>query len=121
MSSLKDLITGNPFHCRSIEMKSYALDDDTMLVEGWLREDRLHPVYALTGEKIEPGPVHHMAIWLKLGGAPPAILDVEAEMVHVPLEFCRSTLETINNLIGLEIREPLFKLRNCRTEPLGLL
>ena len=104
MGSLKDLINGNPFHSRSIEMKSYALDDDCILVEGWLREDRFQPVYALTGEKIEPGPVHHMAIRLKLGGAPPTILDAEAEMVHVPLQFCRGTLETINNVIGLEIR-----------------
>ncbi len=104
MGSLKDLANGNPFHSRSIEMKSYALDDDTILVEGWLREDRLQPVYALTGEKIEPGPVHHMAIRLKLGGAPPTILDAEAEMVHVPLECCRSTLATIQNVIGLHLR-----------------
>jgi hypothetical protein len=103
MGSLKDLVNDNPFHSRSIEMKSYALDDDTILVEGWLREDRFQPVYALTGEKIEQGPVHHMAIRLKLGGAPPTILDAEAEMVHVPLDCCHSTLETINNLIGLEI------------------
>ena len=104
MGSLKDVVTGNPFHSRSIEMKTYALDDDTILVEGWLREDRFAPVYALTGEKIEPGPVHHMVIWLKLGGTPPTILDAEAEMVHVPLEFCRSTLERIQDVIGLEIR-----------------
>ena len=103
MGSLKDLINGNPFHSRSIEMKTYALDDDTILVEGWLREDRFEPVFALTGEKIEQGPVHHMAIRLKLGGTPPSILDAEAEMVHVPLDCCHSTLETINNLIGLEI------------------
>ncbi|WP_372678666.1 DUF2889 domain-containing protein [Desulfosarcina sp.] len=103
MGSLKDLVNGTPFHSRSIEMKTYALDDDTILVEGWLREDRFEPVFSLTGEKIEPGPVHHMAIRLKLGGTPPTILDAEAEMVHVPLEFCRSTLETIQHVIGLEI------------------
>jgi len=33
MGSLKNLISGNPLHSRSIEMKSYALDDDTILVE----------------------------------------------------------------------------------------
>ena len=104
MGSLKDLIIGNPLHSRSIEMKSYALDDDTILVEGWLRDDRFQPVYDITGEKIEMGPVHHMAIRLKLGGSPLTILDAEAEMVHVPLEFCRSTLEAIQKVIGLEIR-----------------
>lgn len=104
MGSLKALANGSPFHSRSIEMKSYALDDDTILVEGWLREDRSAPVYALTGEKIEPGPLHHMVIRLRLGGTPPTILDAEAEMEHVPLDFCRSTLERIKDVIGLEIR-----------------
>jgi len=103
MDSLKDLITGNPLHSRSIEMKSYALDDDTILVEGWLRDDRFHKVYDITGEEIEKGPVHHMAIRLKLGGTPLTILDAEAEMVHVPLEFCRSTMEAIQKVIGLKI------------------
>ena len=104
MGSLKDLITGQPIHSRSIDMKTYALDDDTILVEGWLREDRFQPAYDLTGQKIEAGPVHHMAIRLKLGGTPLTILDADAEMVHVPMEFCRSTLETIQKVIGLEIR-----------------
>ena len=104
MGSLKDLITGQPIHSRSIDMKTYALDDGTILVEGWLREDRFQPVYDLTGQKIEAGPVHHMAIRLKLGGAPLTILDAEAEMVHVPLDFCRGTLETIQKVVGLEIR-----------------
>ena len=97
MGSLKDLIAGDPLHSRSIEMKTYALDDGTILVEGWLREDRFQPVFDLTGKRIGKGPVHHMAIRLKLGGAPPTILDV-------PLECCRSTLETIQQVIGLEIR-----------------
>ncbi len=103
MGSLQALITGQPFHSRSIDMKSYALDDDTILVEGWLREDRFHNIYDITGDEIEKGPVHHMTLRLKLGGAPLTILDAEAEMVHVPLEFCRSTLETIQKIIGLKI------------------
>lgn len=109
MGSLKNLITSNPIHNRSIEMKSYALDDDTILVEGWFREDRFQPVYDLTGEKIEKGPVHHMVIRLKLGGSPPTILDAEAQMEHVPLECCRSTLDTIQKVIGLEIRAGFLK------------
>jgi hypothetical protein len=103
MGSLKALITGEPLHSRTIEMKSYALEDDTILVEGWLREDRFQHVFAITGEKIEKGPVHHMAIRLKLGGVPLTILDAEAEMVHAPLEFCQDTLETVQMVIGLKI------------------
>jgi Protein of unknown function (DUF2889) len=103
MGSLKDLITGDPLHSRSIDMKTYALDDDTILVEGWLREDRFHNVFDITGEEFNKGPVHHMAIRLKVGGTPLTILDADAEMVHVPLEFCHGALETIQKVIGLKI------------------
>ncbi len=103
MGTLKERITGKPLHGRTIEMKTYALDEDTILIEGWLREDRFHGVYDITGEAIAKGPVHHMAIRLMVGGAPLAILDAEAEMEQVPLEFCRDTLETIKKIIGLEI------------------
>lgn len=103
MGSLKKLITDAPLHSRTIEMKTYALDDDTVLVEGWLRENRYHNVYDITGEEIEKGPVHHMAIRLKVGGTPMTILDAEAEMVHVPLEFCHETLDRFQQIIGLRI------------------
>ena len=35
----------------------YALDADTILVEGWLREDRFYGVYDITGEVLSKGPV----------------------------------------------------------------
>ncbi len=113
MGSLKELITGAPLHGRSIEMKTYALDEDTILVEGWLREDRFQQVYDITGEAIAKGPVHHMAVRLMVGGTPPAILDAEAEMEHVPLDICHETLETIQKTIGLSISAGfLKKVRN---------
>ena len=103
MDSLKKLTTGTPLHGRSIDMKTYALDADTILVEGWLREDRFNGVYDITGEAIPAGPVHHMTIRLMVGGTPLTILDAEAEMEHVPLDICYDTLETIKKVIGLEI------------------
>jgi hypothetical protein len=103
MGSLKERISGEPLHGRCIDMKTYALDEDTILVEGWLREDRFHAVYDIAGEQCPPGPVHHMAIRLLVGGTPLTILDAEAEMEHVPLDICRATLETVRSVIGLEI------------------
>ncbi|MCP3952784.1 MAG: DUF2889 domain-containing protein [Desulfobacterales bacterium] len=103
MGSLKERIVGVPLHGRSIEMQTYALDEDTLLVEGWLREDRFHGVYDITGEQIPAGPVHHMAIRLLVGGTPLTILDAEAEMEHVPLDICKATLEAVRSVIGLEI------------------
>jgi hypothetical protein len=103
MGSLKERISGEPLHGRCIDMKTYALDEDTILVEGWLREDRFHAVYDIAGEHCPPGPVHHMAIRLLVGGTPLTILDAEAEMEHGPLDICRATLETVRSVIGLEI------------------
>ena len=104
MGSLKTLITGDPLHGRSIDMKTYAVDADTILVEGWLREDRFLDVYDITGEALARGPVHHMGIRLLVGGTPPAILDAEAEMEHAPLDICHDTRKTIQTIIGLEIK-----------------
>ncbi len=104
MGSLKKLIKNDPIHSRSIEMKTYALDLDTILVEGWLKEDRFHVVYDLSGEEMAKGPVHHMVIRIKVGGRPLCILDAEAEMIHVPLNFCSHTVDTIQKVIGLEIK-----------------
>lgn len=103
MGSLKERISGEPLHGRCIDMKTYAVDADTILVEGWLREDRFRGVYDITGESCPPGPVHHLAIRLLVGGTPPTILDAEAEMEHVPLDICQATLETVRSVIGLDI------------------
>ncbi len=103
MVTLRERIKGRPLHGRSIDMKTYVLDDDTILVEGRLQEDRFHTVFDITGESKAPGPVHHMTIWLMLGGTPLAILDADAEMSHAPLAFCQVTLETVQKVIGLEI------------------
>ncbi|MDX9786784.1 MAG: DUF2889 domain-containing protein [Desulfobacterales bacterium] len=109
MGSLKELITGNLIHSRSIDMKSYALDEDTVLVEGWLRDDRFEKIYNTTGEEMDKGPVHYLTIRLKVGGSPPAILDAEAEMPHVPLEFCRTVLDSIPKVIGMNIQAGFVK------------
>ncbi len=59
MGSLKERISGEPLHGRSIDMKTYALDEETILVEGWLREDRFHTVFqgALAHKRRHPIPV----------------------------------------------------------------
>ncbi len=103
MGSLKERISGEPLHGRCIDMKTYAVDEASILVEGWLREDRFHGVYDITGEQCPPGPVHHMVIRLLVGGKPLTIIDAEAEMEHMPLDICQATLETVRSIIGLEI------------------
>lgn len=104
MVDLKRFTTGDPIHSRSIAIKSYPVDENSIVVEGWLRDDRFQRAYDVTGEVHDPGPIHHMSIRIKVGGSPMTILDAEAEMVHVPMEFCHTTRDVIRQIVGLEIK-----------------
>lgn len=101
MSRLKDLIRESPVHERRLEFRTYPLEDGRLLVEGWLRDERLIPGYYWNGRQRPPGVVHWMCVRLLVGGWPPSILDAEAEMPEVPHELCPGTLESVKKVIGL--------------------
>ena len=94
----------NRIHQRVLDLSTYALDDEKVLVEGSLRDERFRPTYDLSGRKREEGVVHHMVIRLVVGGLPLRILDAEAEMPHVPLPLCVTTRESVKKIIGLKIK-----------------
>lgn len=103
MKRLKELIPETALHERRIEVQSYALERDRLIVEGRLIDDRLISTFEIDNSLKEPGVVHHMCIRLLLGGWPLTILDAEAEMETVPHELCPSTMDSISKVIGLEI------------------
>lgn len=103
MSTLKDLIHNNPVHERHLEFRSYPLEDDRLIIEGRLRDDRLVPGYHWDGTPISAGIVHNMCVRILVGGMPPSIMDAEAEMVNVPHELCPTTLDSVKRIIGLPI------------------
>ncbi|MEW6261967.1 MAG: DUF2889 domain-containing protein [Thermodesulfobacteriota bacterium] len=103
MSDLKSLIKGNPIHERRLELRSYPLEDGRLLVEGWLRDERLVNIFHWSGQERPPGVVHWMVVRLLIGGWPIAIQDAEAEMPGVPHELCRETLDSVKKVIGLPI------------------
>ncbi|RLB94545.1 MAG: hypothetical protein DRH26_00860, partial [Deltaproteobacteria bacterium] len=45
-----------------------------------------------------------MVIRLLIKGNPLRIAHAEAEMHHVPMDECRSTLNTLEKTIGLEVK-----------------
>ena len=104
MSLVEATAKENRIHQRVLDMSSYALDDDKIVVEGSLRDERFRPVYELSGQKREEGVIHHMVIRLLVGGVPLRILDAEAEMPHVPLPLCVTTRESVKKIIGLKIK-----------------
>ena len=103
MGRLKDLIQDNPIHERRLELRTYPLEDDRVLVEGWLRDERFVPGYSWDGRPRSPGVIHWMCVRLLVGGRPLSILDAEAEMPGVPHELCPTTLDSVKKVVGLPI------------------
>lgn len=105
LQSLKNRIHGDVIHNRSLNLKTYPIDEENIIVEGVLLDERFTPVYNMVGRQEEPGVVHHMVIRLLIGGPMPlAVHDAEAEMPRVPRERCHRTLGSIKGIIGLKIQ-----------------
>ena len=103
MSRLKDLIGQSPVHERKLTFKTYPLENGQVVVEGWLRDERLVEGFHWNGQPRPPGVVHWMCVRLLVGGWPLSILDAEAEMPGVPHELCPTTLESVKKVINVDI------------------
>lgn len=108
-------------HTRTITTMTYTVDEDNVLVEGVLRDDRLKEACGLSsGERKSPGVVHNLTIRLLINSRELRIEDVEVELNQVPHEDCRETRESLNALVGHKI-EPGFSMwvRNTFGGPRG--
>jgi len=103
MSTLKEQIKGVPVHERRLELRSYPLEDGRLIIEGWLRDERLVDGYHWNGVPRERGVVHWMCIRFLVGDWPLTILDAEGEMPDIPHPLCSSTLEGIKRAVGIKI------------------
>lgn len=121
MSTLKERILQNPVHERRIEIRTFPLGNDQVIVEGWLRDERMVSGYHRDGQPRPPGVVHKMCVRLLLGGRPLTILDAEAEMPTVPHPLCPTVAETVKKIIGLpivagfseQVRQKLYGVEGC--------
>ena len=104
MSLVEAIAEEKRIHQRILDMSTYALDDEKIVVQGFLRDERFRSIYELSGQKREKGVIHHMVIRLLVGGLPLRILEAEAEMPHVPLPLCATTQESVKKVVGLEIK-----------------
>jgi hypothetical protein len=104
MENLKTLIN-EPIHSRSITIKTYRIDNDAMLVEGRLRDDRLTETYSMTkGETMPVGVIHDMTIRLLVRDDGGMNIDkVEVELNHVPRHDCLMVHDSLNGLVGQKI------------------
>ncbi len=102
MTSLEKL-KGEKVHERSIRIETYSVDEERVVVEGTLEDERMQSIYTIANQRRKAGKVHGMVVRLLLGGMPTKILDAEAEMPIVPAEGCRHAMDSVKGLIGMPI------------------
>ncbi|MCX5849941.1 MAG: DUF2889 domain-containing protein [Deltaproteobacteria bacterium] len=94
---------GKKLHTRKIEVSTYSYDGQRIIVEGALKDDRFQDSYLMTGEKFPRGAIHHMAIRLLVNCSNLLIEDVDVELISVPREVCRETIDCLAQIKGLTI------------------
>jgi hypothetical protein len=104
MENLKSLIK-EPIHSRSITISTYSIDNETIVVEGRLRDDRLTETFSMTKGDIMPvGVIHDMTIRLLVrDDSGMNIQKVEVELNHVPRNDCLMVHDSLNSLVGMKI------------------
>lgn len=96
-------------HSRNIELATYPVDDTKVIVHGILKDRRYVKVFDAAGTAREPGTVHHLEVRLLISAAPLVIMEAEAEMITVPIEECRQTLENMEKLVGIPVKSGFSK------------
>jgi hypothetical protein len=102
MSRLKRL-AGEKIGTRKIIIDSYSVDENTIVVEGNLIDDRSIEYTLTSGEQRKPGIVHDMIIRLLIGGPDLTIKDLEVELPGVPRADCKETVNSLEPIKGLKI------------------
>jgi hypothetical protein len=90
-------------HTRQIKVTTYDTDEDAIIVEGSLKDDRLQTVHRAAGRIVPPGTVHHMIIRMKVTRPRMIIEDIDVAMPTVPHEECPQTRNSLEPVIGMRI------------------
>lgn len=107
---LNTIIENTPkIHTRDIQLTTYPHTDSRVIVHGVLKDRRYTRIFDITGDVLEPGIMHHIDVKLLIKPDPLMIEDAQAQMIHVPLTDCSTTLDTIEQLKGLEIKSGFSK------------
>jgi len=91
-------------HNRNLDICSYIVDDEHLLITGQLQEKNLIPVYERSGETIEPDIFHHMQIQLLIKTSELKIVDLHVTIPDAPHDdLCREMENSLNGIKGLVI------------------
>lgn len=91
-------------HSRDLDISSYIVDDEHLLITGELIEKNLITIYIRTGEVEEPSVFHHMQIQLLIKTAELKIEDIHVIIPEAPHDdLCREMENSLDEIKGLII------------------
>lgn len=91
-------------HNRNLDISSYIVDDEHILITGELKEQNLITVYRMSGRVVEPKVFHHMQIQMLIKTSEIRIVDLHVNMPSAPHDdLCREMERSLDGLKGLVI------------------
>ncbi len=91
-------------HNRNLDISSYIIDEEHILITGEFKERNLITVYERSGEPIEPNIFHHMQIQLLVKSAELKIVDIRVKIPGAPHDnVCREMENSLDKIKGLTI------------------
>ena len=100
---LKDLIEGVPLDERRFQIRVYPLEQERLIVEGWLEDERSVPTYLCDRTPLPTGAVDCVCVRLLVGGWPLSILEAEAEIPGMSQSLYSTTLKSMKKIVGVPI------------------
>ena len=91
-------------HNRNLNISSYIVDAEHILITGEFKERNLITVYERSGEPIEPNVFHHMQIQLLVKISELKIVDIHTKIPGAPHDdLCREMENSLDKIKGLNI------------------
>jgi len=94
---------GKKLHTRKIEVSTSEYDGQRIIVEGFLKDVRFQDSHTINGETFPDGVIHHMMIRLLVNCSNLLIEDVDVDLLSVPRDECRETINCLAPVKGLTI------------------
>ena len=91
-------------HNRNIDVSSYIVDAEHILITGEFKERNLITVYETSGDIIEPNVFHHMQIQMIIKTSEIKIVDLHVKIPGAPHDdLCREMETSLDEIKGLVI------------------
>ncbi len=94
----------DPIHQRTITIKTFETDNNTLVIEGTLIDDRFCKTFIyLLSTFVDPKIVHHIILRIEVSVPDLIIKSVNTDMQEVPHELCRDIHDIGDKLIGISL------------------